>query len=47
MMRSQVICNFAACFVAQDCEFNPKKPMICDKGCGLTMPMDEMPVKRA
>jgi len=28
----------------QECEFNPKKPIICDKGCGLTMPKDELNV---
>ena len=28
----------------QDCEFNPKKPVLCDKGCGLTMPKDELHV---
>jgi E3 ubiquitin-protein ligase NRDP1 len=26
----------------QECEFNPKKPIVCDKGCGLTMPKDEL-----
>lgn len=26
----------------QECEFNPKKPILCDKGCGLTMPKDEL-----
>ncbi|CAG5130714.1 unnamed protein product [Candidula unifasciata] len=26
----------------QDCEFNPKKPVHCDKGCGLIVPKDEM-----
>ncbi|BFZ22120.1 hypothetical protein BsWGS_25159 [Bradybaena similaris] len=26
----------------QDCEFNPKKPVQCDKGCGLVVPKDEI-----
>lgn len=26
----------------QECEFNPKKPILCDRGCGLTMPKDEL-----
>lgn len=26
-----------------ECEFNPKKPTVCDKGCSLTMPKDELP----
>lgn len=25
-----------------DCEFNPKKPLPCDKGCGLVIPKDEL-----
>uniref|UniRef100_A0A0B6ZB44 E3 ubiquitin-protein ligase NRDP1 n=1 Tax=Arion vulgaris TaxID=1028688 RepID=A0A0B6ZB44_9EUPU len=25
----------------QDCEYNPKKPVQCDKGCGLVVPKDE------
>ena len=26
----------------QDCEFNPKKPVHCDQGCGLVIPKDEL-----
>lgn len=25
-----------------DCEFNPKKPLPCEKGCGLIIPKDEL-----
>ncbi|ESN90684.1 hypothetical protein HELRODRAFT_185223 [Helobdella robusta] len=25
-----------------ECDFNPKKPVTCDKGCGLTMAKDEL-----
>ena len=26
----------------RDCEHNPKKPVPCSQGCGLTVPKDEM-----
>jgi len=41
------ICCCGKCDVLcwQDCEFNPKKPVVCDKGCGLTMPKDEFNVR--
>ncbi|XP_055870807.1 E3 ubiquitin-protein ligase NRDP1-like isoform X1 [Biomphalaria glabrata] len=26
----------------QDCEFNPKKPVVCEKGCGFVVPKDEI-----
>lgn len=26
----------------KECDFNPKKPVSCSKGCGLTVPKDEM-----
>ncbi|XP_063702053.1 E3 ubiquitin-protein ligase NRDP1 [Culicoides brevitarsis] len=26
----------------QECEFNPKKPLPCEKGCGLVIPKDEL-----
>ncbi|RVE40025.1 hypothetical protein evm_015325 [Chilo suppressalis] len=25
-----------------ECEYNPKRPMPCDKGCGLVIPKDEL-----
>jgi len=25
------------------CEYNPKRPVLCEKGCGLKIPMDELP----
>jgi len=25
------------------CEYNPKRPVACDKGCGLIVPLDEVP----
>ena len=27
-----------------DCEFNPKKPVPCEKGCGSVIPKDELKV---
>lgn len=27
-----------------ECDFNPKKPTTCEKGCGLTIPKDELKV---
>lgn len=27
-----------------ECEFNPKKPVPCDSGCGLIVPKDELKV---
>lgn len=29
-------------FCIQECEFNPKKPVHCDQGCGLVIPKDEL-----
>ena len=26
----------------KECEHNPKKPVPCSQGCGLTVPKDEM-----
>ena len=26
----------------KECDFNPKKPVSCSKGCGLTVPKDEV-----
>jgi len=26
-----------------ECEFNPKRPVSCDQGCGLIVPLDEVP----
>ena len=26
----------------KECDFNPKKPVSCAKGCGLTVPKDEV-----
>lgn len=26
----------------EECEFNPKRPVTCDEGCGLIIPKDEM-----
>ena len=28
-----------------ECEFNPKRPVECDKGCELFIPKDELPVR--
>lgn len=25
------------------CEYNPKRPVLCEKGCGLEVPLDELP----
>jgi len=38
------MCSQCDVLYQQECEFNPKKPIICDKGCGLTMPKDELNV---
>ncbi len=27
-----------------ECEHNPKKPVHCEKGCGMTIPKDEVKV---
>ncbi|KAK3547623.1 hypothetical protein QTP86_026280 [Hemibagrus guttatus] len=27
----------------KDCEHNPKRPVVCEEGCGLEMPKDEVP----
>ena len=29
----------------KECDFNPKKPVSCSKGCGLTVPKDEVNIK--
>lgn len=29
---------------SHECEFNPKRPIDCDKGCGLVIPKDELQV---
>ena len=29
---------------SRDCEFNPKKPIQCEQGCGLVVPKDELKV---
>ena len=26
-----------------ECQYNPKRPVACDKGCGLIVPLDEVP----
>ena len=26
-----------------ECQYNPKRPVACDKGCGLIVPLDEAP----
>ena len=26
----------------KECEFNPKKPVVCEQGCGLAVPKDEL-----
>ena len=28
----------------QECEYNPKKPVSCEDGCGLVIPKDELKV---
>ena len=28
-----------------ECEHNPKKPVPCEQGCGLIIPIDELKVK--
>lgn len=28
----------------QECEFNPKRPVPCELGCGLVVPKDELKV---
>lgn len=27
-----------------DCEYNPKRPISCEKGCGFVIPKDEFKV---
>lgn len=28
----------------EECEFNPKRPVPCEQGCGLVVPKDELKV---
>lgn len=30
----------------QECEFNPKRPVPCELGCGLVVPKDELKVSK-
>lgn len=30
----------------QECEFNPKKPIVCTLGCNIVIPKDELKVGR-
>lgn len=29
----------------EECEHNPKRPVPCEQGCGLVIPMDELKVR--
>lgn len=31
----------------EECDFNPKRPVPCEQGCGLVVPKDELKVSRS
>ena len=43
VVRLSIIGAFLG-FVLQECEHNPKKPVLCELGCGFTIPKDELKV---